>query len=341
MELYSVNNGQNSSSHISTKILKTSSGDYVFYPISSLEDAGLIDISKTPYSIRVLLENVLRNSDGGPATSEHVNLVSSWRPDVKPSREFPYMPGRVVLQDFTGVPVAVDLAAMRDAVADLGGDSSIINPIVRSDMVIDHSVQVDYFSVSNAISEFGSNSIKMFLISTSYHRHQAYSESALHEAVERWGRLERTYLRTTNALCESSPHSIITDETLRNSIESSVQNFQTALDDDFNTREALVAIFDIINSLNQHFETHEEYDHFGLDLAIKTLDNLARDVLGFSFIATDSNEPFSDTITSLIDSREQERSKGNYGKADEIRKELELLGIIVEDTAKGSTYRHK
>lgn len=152
MELCSVNNGQNSSSHISTKILKTSSGDYVFYPISSLEDAGLIDISKTPYSIRVLLENVLRNSDVGPATSDHVNLVSSWRPDVKPSREFPYMPGRVVLQDFTGVPVAVDLAAMRDAVADLGGDSSIINPIVRSDMVIDHSVQVDYFSVSNALN---------------------------------------------------------------------------------------------------------------------------------------------------------------------------------------------
>ena len=137
-----MNNGLNSSSHVSKKTLKTSSGDYIFYPISSLEDAGLIDISKTPYSIRVLLENVLRNSDGGPATSAHVNLVSSWRPHKTPSSEFPYMPGRVVLQDFTGVPVAVDLAAMRDAVADLGGDSSIINPIVRSDMVIDHSVQV-------------------------------------------------------------------------------------------------------------------------------------------------------------------------------------------------------
>jgi cysteinyl-tRNA synthetase len=199
----------------------------------------------------------------------------------------------------------------------------------------------NYFSVANAISEFGPNSIKMFLISTSYHSHQAYSESALHEAVERWGRLERAYLRTTNALREPSPHPTTTDENLRKSIESSVRNFQTALDDDFNTREALVAIFDVVNSLNQHLETHEEYDHFGLNLAIKTLDDLARDVLGFSFVVADSNESFSDTITSLIDSREQERSKGNYDKADEIRKELELLGIIVEDTAEGSTYRHK
>ena len=146
-----MSNSQDPSNYISKKTLKTSSGNYTFYQISSLERAGLIDISKTPYSIRVLLENVLRNSDGGLATSDHVKLVSSWRPDQKPLSEFPYMPGRVVLQDFTGVPVAVDLAAMRDAVAELGGDSSIINPIVRSDMVIDHSVQVDHFSVSNAI----------------------------------------------------------------------------------------------------------------------------------------------------------------------------------------------
>ena len=152
MELYSVSNNQDSLSHISKKTLKTSSGDYIFYSISSLQNSGLIEISKIPYSIRVLLENVLRNSDGGPATPDHVKLVSSWRPDEKSTGEFPYMPGRVVLQDFTGVPVVVDLAAMRDAVADLGGDSSIINPVVRSDMVIDHSVQVDHFSVYNALN---------------------------------------------------------------------------------------------------------------------------------------------------------------------------------------------
>ena len=136
---------------VSKKILHTSFGNYNFYPISSLENAGLINISKTPYSIRILLENVLRNSDKGPATIDHVKLVSSWKPDYKPKNEFPFMPGRVLLQDFTGVPVAVDLAAMRDAVALHGGDPSIINPIVRSDMVVDHSVQVDHFSTPNSL----------------------------------------------------------------------------------------------------------------------------------------------------------------------------------------------
>ena len=135
----------------SRRTFNTSHGAVDYYAISVLEDAGLIEIAKTPYSIRVLLENTLRKADEGLATDEHVRLVSSWRPDAKMAKEFPYMPGRVVLQDFTGVPVAVDLAAMRDAVKNAGGDSSIINPIVRSDMVIDHSVQVDNFSSSGAL----------------------------------------------------------------------------------------------------------------------------------------------------------------------------------------------
>jgi aconitate hydratase len=131
---------------------KTSDGEFTFYSLQALEDAGLINISKTPFTIRVLLENALRNSDGGMTTEDHIRLVSSWRPDNKPSTEFPYMPGRVVLQDFTGVPVAVDLAAMRDAMAESGRDASLINPIVRSDMVIDHSVQVDYFASDGALA---------------------------------------------------------------------------------------------------------------------------------------------------------------------------------------------
>ena len=134
------------------RTFETSKGKVNYYSLTALETAGLIDIAKTPYSIRVLLENALRKSDGGPTSDDHVKLVASWRPDVKPVSEFPYMPGRVVLQDFTGVPVVVDIAAMRDAVVNAGGDSSIINPIVRSDMVIDHSVQVDFFSNSGALA---------------------------------------------------------------------------------------------------------------------------------------------------------------------------------------------
>ncbi len=133
--------------------LKTGQGTVSYYPLKKLHDAGLIDLDKTPFSIRILLENVLRQSDGGAANADQVKLVASWRPDRKPEREFPFMPARVVLQDFTGVPCVVDLAAMRDAVKDAGGDPSLINPIVRSDLVIDHSVQVDYFASSGALAQ--------------------------------------------------------------------------------------------------------------------------------------------------------------------------------------------
>ena len=130
----------------STNKIISNEKEYSYESIHSLEKLNLVEINKTPYSIRVLLENVLRSHNRGIATKEHVELVSSWRPNSKPTSEFPFMPGRVLLQDFTGVPVVVDIAAMRDAVKEIGGDPSIINPIVRSDMVIDHSVQVDNFS---------------------------------------------------------------------------------------------------------------------------------------------------------------------------------------------------
>ena len=125
---------------------------YAYYDLGALERDGLCQISNLPFSIRVLLENALRNAHIGPATDEDVRLVASWTPENAPRKEFPYMPGRVTLQDFTGVPVVVDLAAMRDAVAEKGGDPSIINPVVHSDLVIDHSVQVDYFASEGALA---------------------------------------------------------------------------------------------------------------------------------------------------------------------------------------------
>ena len=147
----------------------TSQGEFAYYSLDALEEAGLIKVSELPFTIRVLLENALRNLDGGPATEDHVRLVASWRPDNRPETEFPYMPGRVVLQDFTGVPVVVDLAAMRDAVEHAGGNASIINPIVRSDLVIDHSVQVDFFNSAGALAmnierEFERNTERYLLL---------------------------------------------------------------------------------------------------------------------------------------------------------------------------------
>jgi aconitate hydratase len=131
--------------------LSTSGGNFDYYKLQTLEDAGIANLSKLPVSIRIVLENALRHSDQSVASEADVKTVASWSPTATPPGEVPYMPGRVLLQDFTGVPAVVDLAAMRSAMADRGADPGRINPVVRSDMVIDHSVQVDYFATEGAL----------------------------------------------------------------------------------------------------------------------------------------------------------------------------------------------
>ena len=200
----------------------------------------------------------------------------------------------------------------------------------------------NYFSVSNSISEFGSNSIRMFLLSASYHQHQAYSEEALHEAVERWGRLKRTYLRTLSAIETSSSHSKLIDNHLRNSLKLFQKNFYIAMDDDFNTREAIVAIFDITNLLNQYLDTNNQYDYVSLNTALKILDTLSSDILGLSFESNYQPEALlNDLINLIISLRKQARENGNYDRSDALRAELEALGITIEDNDQSSTYRIK
>jgi aconitate hydratase len=131
----------------------TGAGRAGIYRLSKLEDAGLATIASLPYAIRILLESVLRNCDGREVTEENVKNLARWQPTSKPAIEVPFKPARVVLQDFTGVPAVVDLAAMRSAMHRLGGDPKRINPLVPVDLVVDHSVQVDHFGTPNALAE--------------------------------------------------------------------------------------------------------------------------------------------------------------------------------------------
>ncbi len=131
--------------------LETAAGTVDYYRLGALEEAGIVNLAKMPYSIRILLENMLRHTADGIASDDDVRSVASWTPMATPDVAIPYMPGRLVLQDFTGVPVIVDLASMRDAMADRGADPARINPIVRSELVIDHSVQTDYFATEGAL----------------------------------------------------------------------------------------------------------------------------------------------------------------------------------------------
>src|SRR3954463_6485756 len=121
------------------------------YRLDRLEKEGLGGISKLPFSIRVLLEAVLRNCDGYLVTENDVRALAGWEAASPAEVEIPFKPARVVLQDFTGVPCVVDLAAMRAAMKRLGGDPKKINPLVPVDLVIDHSVQVDYFNSPDAL----------------------------------------------------------------------------------------------------------------------------------------------------------------------------------------------
>ena len=124
-------------------------GSTSFYSLSTLEASGVADLDRLPFSIRILLENALRHSGGPYVEEDHVQAIAAWSP-TNAGADVPFMPSRVVLQDFTGVPAVVDLAAMRDGLKALGGDPNRINPVVPADLVIDHSVQVDFFGTPEA-----------------------------------------------------------------------------------------------------------------------------------------------------------------------------------------------
>ncbi len=134
--------------------LQTSQGALTVHRLSVLEKAGLApDLGRMPFSIRVLLEAVLRNVDGELVSADDVKNLAAWNAPAPKDVELPYMPARVILQDFTGVPAVVDLASMRAAVKRLGGDPRWINPLVPVDLVVDHSVQVDYFGSKDALEK--------------------------------------------------------------------------------------------------------------------------------------------------------------------------------------------
>ncbi len=133
--------------------LKTKKGTVDFFDITQLEKNGIADIHRLPYSIKILVENLLRKLDGHVVREEDLKNIARWQKSYDTPVEIPYHPARVLMQDFTGVPAVVDLAAMRDAVKDLGGDPQKINPLVPVDLIVDHSVQVDYFGTAEAITQ--------------------------------------------------------------------------------------------------------------------------------------------------------------------------------------------
>lgn len=199
----------------------------------------------------------------------------------------------------------------------------------------------NFFYVEDAVETVGADVVRMFLLSSSYNNRQDYSEDALAEAEERWERLERAYERAIEAANGPDAATKIEDGDLRGTIEAARADFAAGMNDDFNTREALAALLEVAAAINRHLDDRDRYDYRGLRRAIESIEELGGDVLGFTLGDGDGGEVelAEELIELVLAVREDEREAGNYERADTLRDDLEALGITVEDTDDGPTYR--
>jgi cysteinyl-tRNA synthetase len=199
----------------------------------------------------------------------------------------------------------------------------------------------NYFTTKNAVEEFGPNVVRMFLVSTSYTQRQTYSEATVSEAQERWERLERAYERATDAADSVDAYAKVEDDDLRAAVEDAREAFTSSMNDDFNARGAVSALLELASAVHRYVDEVDEYDYRGLVDAIETFEDLGGGVLGFQFGAADGGDATlaGDLVELVLDIREEERAAGNYERADELRDRLEALGVTVEDTDDGATYR--
>ncbi|WP_232702102.1 cysteine--tRNA ligase [Halobacterium wangiae] len=200
----------------------------------------------------------------------------------------------------------------------------------------------NYFTVKDAVAEFGADVVRMFLVSTSYTQRQTFSEATVSEAEERWERLERAYDRAVEAADSPDAYATTVDDDLRAAAESARESFTDAMNDDFNSRAAVSALLELATAVNRHADAAERYDYRGLVDAVETFEDLGGDVLGFQFGDADAGGDVSladDLVELVLGVREEERAAGNYERADDLRDHLEALGVVVEDTDDGVSFR--
>jgi len=199
----------------------------------------------------------------------------------------------------------------------------------------------NYWSVGDALDAVGGNVLRMFLVSTAYHNEAVYSEATLREAEERWERLERGYERALEACDSEAARTTVADVDLRHAVADTRRSFEDGMDDDFNTRKAVTALLELVGAVNEHVDGRETYDYRALHDAVESFEELGGDVLGFAFDAAPGGEAdlAGDVVDLVLSVRERERDAGNYERADELRDELESLGVEVQDTDDGPTYR--
>ncbi|ERH06501.1 MAG: cysteinyl-tRNA synthetase [Halonotius sp. J07HN4] len=199
----------------------------------------------------------------------------------------------------------------------------------------------NFFTIEAALKEYGSNVIRTFYLATEYGSKQTFSEEAMAEAEKRWERLQRTYDNVVDA-CDSVDATAKTEDSdLRTAVDDTHDNFTAAMNDDFNVREAMAALRSLTNAVNRHLDGKPPYDYQGLKRTIETFESLGGEVFGLQFgVETDGNvDRAGDLVELLLERREADREAGNYERADKIRDSLNELGIEVEDSDEGPTFR--
>jgi cysteinyl-tRNA synthetase len=198
----------------------------------------------------------------------------------------------------------------------------------------------NFVTVADAVERFGVNSLRMFFLSASYNSTQTYSDDAIEEATERWERLENTYRRVQETVDGPDAHTKVESD-LRETVRETRTAFADAMNDDFNTREALAALLDLAGAANRHVDDNEVYDYRALRETVEAFEQLGGAVLGFDFDGSASGEATlaGELVELVLDVRAAEREAGNYDRADALRDDLEGLGVEVQDTDEGSTYR--
>ncbi|ELZ13536.1 cysteinyl-tRNA synthetase [Halovivax asiaticus JCM 14624] len=198
----------------------------------------------------------------------------------------------------------------------------------------------NFVTVSDAVSRWGTNVVRTFLTAGAYNSSQIYSEEAIDEAEKRWDRLERAYEDATAALDSPDAHTKETDRALRDSVDTAITAFESAMNDDFNTREAQTALLDLARALNSHREATDDYDYEGLRRGVDAMERYGA-ILGLSFDGETTGDVSlaGELVEFLLSIREREREAGNYERADELRDELQALGVDVQDSDDGPTFR--
>ena len=199
----------------------------------------------------------------------------------------------------------------------------------------------NFFTVEAALDEYGPNVIRTFYLATEYGSKQTFSEEAMAEAEERWERLQRSYDAAVEA-CDSVDATAKTEDSgLRAAVDDTHEAFTAAMNDDFNVREAMAALRSLTKAVNRHLDSHTSYDYHGLKRAIETFESLGGEVFGLQFgTETDGDVGLAgDLVELLLDVREADREAGNYERADELRDSLADLGVEVQDSDDGPTFR--